>query len=56
MLKIFQGQTESPNYRLVAPADGQIHTITVAEEVDGHISRDPMVLHGLANQAPRPLE
>ena len=33
MLKIFQGQTESPNYRLVAPADGQIQTITVTEEV-----------------------
>lgn len=33
MLKIFQGQTRSPNYRLVAPADAKLHTITVKEEV-----------------------
>lgn len=33
MLKIFQGQTESPNYRLVAPLDGKVQTITVKEEV-----------------------
>lgn len=33
MLKIFQGQTKSPNYRLVAPQDGNLQTITVKEEV-----------------------
>ena len=33
MLKIFQGQTESPNYRLAAPPDGKVQTITVKEEV-----------------------
>ena len=53
MLKIFQGQTESPNYRLVAPADGQIQTITVTEEV--RWTREQRC-HGLANQALRPLE
>jgi hypothetical protein len=33
MLKIFQGKTKSPNYRLVAPADEKLQTITVKEEV-----------------------
>jgi hypothetical protein len=33
MLKIFQGKAKSPNYRLVAPADGKLQTITVKEEV-----------------------
>lgn len=33
MLKIFQGKEKSPNYRLVAPADGKLQTITVKEEV-----------------------
>lgn len=33
MLKIFQGKTKSPNYRLVTPPDGKLQTITVKEEV-----------------------
>ena len=33
MLKIFQGEMKSPNYRLVAPPDGKLQTITVKEEV-----------------------
>jgi hypothetical protein len=53
MLKIFKGQTESPNYRLVAPADGQIQTITVTEEVRWHTQeKNIMVLL----TRPRPLE
>lgn len=33
MLNIFLGKTTSPNYRLVAPSDGKLETITVLEEV-----------------------
>ncbi len=38
MLKIFQGQMRSPKYRLVAPPDGKLQTITVKEEVRRDIS------------------
>jgi len=33
MLNIFLGRASVPNYRVVAPPDGEIHQITVAEEV-----------------------
>ena len=33
MLNIFNGKTTSPNYRLVAPPDGKIQTLTIGEEV-----------------------
>ncbi|KAI9812129.1 MAG: phenylalanine--tRNA ligase subunit beta [Pycnora praestabilis] len=32
MLNIFRGKTPSPNYRLVAPQDGELQSITVHEE------------------------
>ncbi|KAI9837967.1 MAG: hypothetical protein M1819_006121 [Sarea resinae] len=32
MLNIFRGKTPSPNYRLVAPPNGELQTITVHEE------------------------
>ncbi len=33
MLNIFRGKTESPNYRLIAPPDGELQSITVDQEV-----------------------
>ena len=33
MLNIFRGKTPIPNYRLVAPPNGELQTITVHEEV-----------------------
>ncbi|KAI9720817.1 MAG: hypothetical protein M1812_002656 [Candelaria pacifica] len=32
MLNIFRGKTESPNYRLIAPPDGELQSITVHQE------------------------
>lgn len=34
MLNIFAEKAALPNYRVVAPADGEIHQITVTEEVN----------------------
>lgn len=33
MLNIFRGKTTSPNYRLAAPPDGELQSITVHEDV-----------------------
>jgi len=33
MLNIFLGRASAPNYRVVAPPDGEVHQITVAAEV-----------------------
>lgn len=33
MLNIFRGKASSPSYRLIAPADGELQTITVHKEV-----------------------
>ena len=44
MLKIFQGQTESPNYRLVEPEEGNIQTITVREEVGQNLAERELYL------------
>ena len=33
MLNIFRSNKTTPNYRLVAPRDGELQTITVHEEV-----------------------
>jgi phenylalanyl-tRNA synthetase beta chain len=35
MLNIFLGRDSLPNYRLVAPPDGQLQTIIVKEDVRG---------------------
>ena len=42
MLNIFRGKTLSPNYRLVAPPNGELEVIMVHEEVSKRIlnSRD----------------
>ena len=42
MLNIFRGKTISPNYRLVAPPNGEMQVITVYEEV----SRDNGLFKG----------
>jgi phenylalanyl-tRNA synthetase beta chain len=34
MLKIFLGKEPMPNYRLVEPADGKMHTLTVSKETE----------------------
>lgn len=33
MLNIFRGRTALPNYRLVAPPNGELQTLVVKEEV-----------------------
>jgi phenylalanyl-tRNA synthetase beta chain len=33
MLNIFRGKSSIPNYRVVAPPNGEVHEITVHEEV-----------------------
>ena len=40
VLNIFNSRRPMPNYRLVAPANGNYHTITVHEEVDLHVCSD----------------
>lgn len=34
MLNVFRGKKSNPNYRLVAPPNGDLQTITVLEEVE----------------------
>ena len=40
MLNIFRGKAPAPNYRLIAPHDGEMQTIIIHEEVGGPISNN----------------
>ena len=40
MLNIFRGKRTCPNYRLVAPENGKIETITVLKEVEASKQTD----------------
>lgn len=44
MLNIFLGKAPAPNYRLIAPQDGEMQTIIVHEEVGGPISNNMLRL------------
>ncbi len=48
MLNIFRGKTDSPNYRLAVPTDGELQTIIVHEEVSREYWKErAAVLRGL---------
>lgn len=52
MLNIFAGKATIPNYRVVAPANGEIQQITVSEEVRRVLR---VFLTAVLTTAPRPL-